>query len=176
VDAPLPLGGAARLFAALLITALCLKQAGAHPSHASYAEVEWSEEGTLDVALQVTPEDLERALSRRAGRSVVLVDDPFVREQLTAYLQRHFALSTATAPLRLIGMQVAYRDTWIYFSLPARREADARLRNTLLFDLEPTQSNRVRRLWAPQAPVLVFDGREPERSLAVNAETETNTR
>jgi hypothetical protein len=153
-----------------------MEYAGAHPSHASYAELEWSDEGTLDVALRVTPEDLERALSRRAGRSVVLVDDPFVREQLGSYLQRHFTLSTATAPLRLLGMQVAYRDTWIYFSIPARREPDARLRNTLLFDQEPTQSNRVRRLWAPQAPVLVFDGREPERSLAVNAGNEKNSR
>lgn len=174
----LPLSDTRAVIAALLLlvsATLVPHGASAHPSHASYAEVEWSDNGTLDVALRVIPEDLERALTRQAGRSVVLVDDDFVHAQLTNYLARHFRISSATGPLQLVGMDVDYRDSWIYFSLPASREPNARLRNTILFDEEPTQSNRVKRLWAPQEPVLVFDGGEPERPLAVNAGSSENS-
>lgn len=151
------------------LSAVAAPGAMAHPNHASYAEVEWSEEGTLDVALQVIPEDLEAALSRRAGRTVVLVDDPFVREQLTNYLGEHFRYSAERGPLSLLGLEVSYRETWIYFSLPAERTPAGRLRNTILFDAQPTQRNRVRRLWARGAPVLEFTAQEPERLLAVNS-------
>jgi len=42
------------------------------------------------------------------------------------------------------------------------------LRNSLLFDVAEAQSNRVRRLSAPRAPVLVFTGAEPSLPLPVN--------
>ena len=77
------------LAALLLVAAADLS---AHPSHSSFAEVEWSERGTLDVALKVIPEDLERALSTQVRRTMVLVDTPEVRTALSAYLQQHFRL------------------------------------------------------------------------------------
>lgn len=155
------------LFALLPVLLLLQSNAEAHPSHSSYAEVEWGPESSLDVALKVIPEDLERALSQTAGKRVPLLDRPEVRELLTLYLQRHFRLSSTDGPLQLVGMELAYRDTWIYFSLPATRDPQLLLENTLLMDLEPTQTNRVKRLWAPEAPVLLFTAAEPRRRLAV---------
>lgn len=170
----------------------------AHPSHSSFAEVEWSERGTLDVALKVIPEDLERALSTQARRTMVLVDTPEVRSVLSAYLQQHFRLLHSASPgarsaapagdedtgatLELVGMELDYRDTWIYFSIATPLTEKPRsgiasgdpsglqritLRNTLLMDVEPGQTNRVRRLWAPDASVLVFSTTEPQRDLMV---------
>ena len=153
----------------VLAALLCLPAGHAHPVHGSYAEIEWSLEGHLHVALHVIPEDLERALSARAGVTVALRDTPAVRELLTAYLREHFQLvgGRARREPHIVGMELDYRDTWIYFSLPAGaapRRAP-RLRNTVLMDLKAAQTNRVKRLWRPEAPVLVFSAAEPERAL-----------
>lgn len=153
----------------LLGVLLCSPPGRAHSVHGSYAEIEWSPEGHLHVALQVIPEDLERALSARAGVNTALRDTPAVRELLTAYLREHFQLlgGAARRELHIVGMQLDYRDTWIYFSLRAgvAPQRTPRLRNTVLMDLEAAQTNRVKRLWRPEAPVLVFSAAEPERAL-----------
>lgn len=158
--------------AALLGLVLWAAQAPAHPAHHSYAEIEWSAEGTLDVALRVIPEDLEAALSQMAGTTVVLVDTPVVREQLASYLAQHFALlpaGHAGAP-DVLGLDVAYGESWIYFSILADREQILSLRNTVLMDHQEGQINRVRPLWAGSAATLVFTDREPERQLGVIAQ------
>lgn len=153
----------------LLAVLLCSPAARAHSVHGSYAEIEWSPEGHLHVALQVIPEDLERALSARAGVDTALRDTPAVRELLTAYLREHFQLlgGAARRELHIVGMELDYRDTWIYFSLRAgvAPQRAPRLRNTVLMDLQAAQTNRVKRLWRPEAPVLVFSAAEPERAL-----------
>ena len=166
----------APLNAALLVGALLAFFAAfstAHPSHASYAEIERDGE-VFNVALSVTPEDLERALGLLAGASVTLVDTPEVRALLTTYLAEHFLLrdkhgasKTATSSIDLVGMELGYRDTWIYFSIDGSGISDPLLTNTLLMDLEATQTNRVKRLWAPDAPTLLFTASEPERALEV---------
>ena len=154
-----------------LVLGLCcwglLSQALAHPSHHSYAEVEWSAAGTFDVALKVIPEDLEAALTFHSGEPVVLVDTPRLRETLTTYLGKHFQLmpDDAAEGLELVGLQLDYRDCWIYFSIPADQSRITGLKNTILMDQEAGQSNRVRRLWEPQAPTLVFTPQEPLRDL-----------
>ncbi len=159
---------------ALAFALLCLgcvlgSSAGAHPAHHSYAEVEWSAEGTLDVALNVIPEDLEAALSRRAGEPVVLVNTAAVRSLLEAYLAQHFVLLPASpaARPRVLGLDGEYGATWIYFSIPVQREQVSSLRNTVLMDHQEGQTNRVRQLWSPGAPTLVFTEREPQRDLGV---------
>ncbi|GAB5414406.1 MAG: hypothetical protein Cons2KO_20090 [Congregibacter sp.] len=150
----------------------------AHPSHSSFAELEWSE-NSLNVALKIVPEDLERALSLQAGENITLVDTPETRALLQRFLARTFRLleeraladgatvRPRAAPLSLVGMQLDYRETWIFFSFAAQRAGNYRLENTVLMDLEPTQTNRVRQLWDLSAPTLVFTASEPQRSLAV---------
>jgi hypothetical protein len=160
------------VWVAALLGLLWAAQGSAHPAHHSYAEVEWSAEGTLDVALRVIPEDLEAALSRRAGTTVVLVNTPVVREQLASYLAQHFVLQPAghAAAPEVLGLDVAYGESWIYFSIAADREQILSLRNTVLMDHQEGQINRVRLLWASSAATLVFTEREPERQLGVIAE------
>jgi len=147
--------------------------AGAHPFHASYAELSWNEAGdALQVALRVIPEDLESALSRDAGSPVVLDPEAPPASLIEAYLERHFRISAAGGAAgrpAFLGLEVAYDETWLYFTLPVNRgAAPLTLRNSLLFDVAEAQSNRVRRLWAPAAPLLVFTTGEPSLPLPVN--------
>jgi len=175
---PLKRGRGAWGPATALVLALALvlgygRGAAAHPFHASYAELSWSEAGdTLQVALRVIPEDLETALSRDAGTRVLLDPEAPPAALIEAYLERHFRVSGADGKNgrpAFHGLEVAYDETWVYFTLPVdRRDAPLTLHNSLLFDIAEAQSNRVRRLWAPQAPVLVFTAREPSLPLPVH--------
>ncbi|KGE03523.1 hypothetical protein HRUBRA_01902 [Pseudohaliea rubra DSM 19751] len=145
----------------------------AHPFHASYAELSWSAAGDqLQVALRVIPEDLETALSREAGGPVLLDPASPPVALMEAYLDRHFEISAdgaEPAPVAFLGLEIAYDETWLYFTLPvSRAAAPLMLSNTLLFDVAEAQSNRVRSLWAPEAPVLVFTAREPSQPLPVH--------
>ena len=91
---PLSRGHRARLLAPVLALALAVglgqgRGAAAHPFHASYAELSWSEAGdALEVALRVIPEDLETALSRDAGSRVLLDPEAPPAELIEAYLGR----------------------------------------------------------------------------------------
>jgi hypothetical protein len=177
---PLRRGRRARLLAPALALALAVAfgpgpggGAAAHPFHASYAELSWNEAGdALQVALRIIPEDLESALSRDAGTRVLLDPEAPPAALIEAYLERHFRVTAAagtSGPPAFLGLEVAYDETWLYFTLPVERSAaPLTLRNSLLFDVAEAQSNRVRRLWAPQAPVLVFTGEEPSLPLPVN--------
>ena len=174
------LRGAFALAASLLLAAAFAGSAAAHPFHASYAELSWNRAGdALQVALRVIPEDLESALSRDAGSPVVLDPDAPPVALIEAYLERHFRISGAgggSGRPAFLGLEVAYDETWLYFTLPiARSNAPLTLRNSLLFDVAEAQSNRVRSLWAPDAPVLVFTAREPSRPLPVHRQDPTRS-
>lgn len=158
---------------ALFLAATIAPGAAAHPFHASYAELSWNEAGdALQVALRIIPEDLESALARDAGSPVVLAPEAPPAALIEAYLERHFRIDAAggdAGPPAFLGLEVAYDETWLYFTVPVRRDAAPfTLRNSLLFDVADAQSNRLRRLWAPEAPVLVFTAREPALPLPVN--------
>lgn len=137
----------------------------AHPYHTSFAELGWSAAGdALEVSLRVLPEDLETALTWRSGRAVRLVSGGG-DDLLAAYLAEHFQVrdgSGRVLPLELAGLEVAYDETWIYFTVAARPESRLTLRNTLLMDVESTQTNRVRTLWAAPGDALVLTGARPE--------------
>ncbi|MEO0437978.1 MAG: DUF6702 family protein [Pseudomonadota bacterium] len=146
----------------------------AHPSHESYAELEWGEQGALNVALKVIPEDLERALKLHTGESITLRDDSKTHRLLEVYLQEHFYLGRRTEPppLTVVGIELTFRETWVYFTLRDGRSADPVLTFTVLMDTVDNQVNRARRLWQPDAPALVFRSTEPRQAIKVSQEYE----
>lgn len=142
----------------------------AHPSHESYAELEWDDiQGTLNVALKVIPEDLERALTLREGKPITLRNDAKTQQLVRSYLLEHFYLGRQNESLALSveGIELAYRETWLYFSVPKPRGTDPVLTFTVLMDTVDGQINRARRLWYPSAPALVFRSTEPSQPLKV---------
>ena len=78
--------------------------------------------------------------------------------------------SDSVTELVVEGMELGYRDTWIYFSIRGSVPQDGQLTNTILFEVQPTQINRVKTLWAPNSATLVFTDREPSRSLVVSTQ------
>ncbi|MEM1142935.1 MAG: DUF6702 family protein [Pseudomonadota bacterium] len=156
---------------ALILTLICLSTfARSHPSHQSYSELEWSDGGRLDVAMRLYPEDLELALSAMAARPVVLRDTPEVRSMFAAYIGARFFLGSTPdlASFRFVGMELGSRESWFFFSLVNQRRESSVLTNDILTEVRDSQVNRVRRLWAPRAPTLVFTAAEPKHRLSVD--------
>lgn len=161
-----------------LFSTLVAPMALAHPQHSSNAELGWSADGArLEVSLALIPEDLEVALSERAGHPVILeqLPDSHLEEKnfntallLDAWLAEHFqVVGTSGAPAipRLEGMEVSYKEAWLFFTLEASREQALSLRNTILLDINPGQTNRVGRLWSPAGETLLFDQNRVERPI-----------
>ncbi len=140
----------------------------AHPYHTSFAEIDWnSDRSALEVALRVLPEDLETALTWRRGAAVTLGRN-HRDEELTAYLQQHFQVFAGAGvvlPLELIGVEIAYAESWLYFQISATPDQRLSLRNTLLLDVDRSQTNRVQPLWAGPGASLVFSAAQPEQTL-----------
>lgn len=127
--------------------------ASAHPIHTSYAEADFRPETSkLEVALRVYPDDLETALTARAGKKITLehTPPPAFDVLLLAYLRATFLLRAAdgTMPtLHLVGRELKDRDQhlWIYFecALPGGLSG-VRLSHRVLRDAFPEQLNALR--------------------------------
>ena len=110
------------------------------------------------------PEDFEQALTWREGRTVALEQQDLALPAIQSYLVEHFQVystSSSTAahtpyPLLLEGYEVAYDETWLYFTITVPRNTALVLRNTLMLDVNETQTNRVQRLWREPSEVLVY--------------------
>ncbi|MBC7365296.1 MAG: hypothetical protein H7343_00570 [Undibacterium sp.] len=147
----------------LLLFLTLASLASAHPIHTSYAEADFRPEtGKLEVALRVYPDDLEAALTARAGKKITLehTRPPAFDVLLLAYLRATFLLRTAdgtTPTLHLVGRELKDRDQhlWIYFecSLPGGLTG-ARLSHRFLPDAFPEQLNALRP--AKDATTLLF--------------------
>ncbi len=155
----------------LLLWLWCLlaSHAQAHPYHTSFAEVDWNLEGSaLEVALRVLPEDLETALTWRRGEAVVLGQN-HQEATITAYLQDHFQVyangAEQAAALHFAGLEVAYDEAWLYFEVSVSPEQRLSLRNSLLLEVDRSQTNRVQALWAAPGATLVFTATETEQTL-----------
>jgi len=155
----------AALTAILGCLALLSALGWAHPYHTSFAEMEWNSDGTaLEVSLRVLPEDFEQALTWREGEQVALEQQALAKPVIQSYLSEHFrvfnasssANSDASYPLLLEGYEVAYDETWLYFVITVPRDTSLTLRNTLMMDVNDTQTNRVQRLWREPSEVLVY--------------------
>ena len=146
--------------------------ASAHPIHTSYAEADFrAETNKLEVALRVYPDDLEAALTARAGKKITLehTPPPAFDVLLLAYLRATFLLRAAdgTAPtLHLVGRELKDHDQhlWIYFecTLPGGLSG-ARLSHRVLRDTFPEQLNALR--LGKTAPSVLFLN-DAEKALA----------
>jgi hypothetical protein len=100
---------------------LLLPSAAWHPQPTTLIEAQLDHEsGALEVALHVTPADLETTLTRSLGRSIRLDREPDLESLLRAHVQEHFQVLDAqgvAAPLSWIGMESELRDVWLYFEL-----------------------------------------------------------
>lgn len=138
----------------------------AHPYHTTSAVADVRGR-TLEVTLTVTPEDLQEALRRRAGRPVDIDADPEVDALAHHYVATRFVVKHAKAPLTMqwIGCEVEAETARLYFEFPLPADLTAvTLRNGVFFELAPAQINRVLVRRGKKARTLRFraeDAAEP---------------
>ena len=142
-----------------------------HPSHDSFTEIDWNPEGDmLEVSLRIIPETLESALEKYAadGKRIALENTVVSEPAVEAYLIRHFEIRNSQSelmPLALVGMDIDYAESWLYFTVQASSDDSLSLRNTILLALENQQVNRVQRLWRRAADIQLYTQTKPERLL-----------
>lgn len=148
--------GKAHFITSFLVCLLLAAQASAHPAHNSYCEIDWSEDGsTLEVSMRIIPEELETALSWQnpLAPAVVLENEAVSGPLVEAYLSENFQVRDIHSELMavtLVGMDISYAESWLYFTVAASASERLSLRITVLQELDKQQINVLRRLW--QAP------------------------
>jgi hypothetical protein len=148
--------GKAHFITSLLAWILLAPLAASHPAHNSYSEIDWSEDGnSLEVSMRIIPEQLEMALSWQSplALAVVLENEAVSRPLVEAYLSENFQVRDSHSelmPVKLVGMDISYAESWLYFTVAASASERLSLRITVLQELDKQQINVLRRLW--QAP------------------------
>ncbi len=154
--------------AASLLVCAAARPAAAHKFYTSLARVEYNaEERTAEVTLRVFEDDLELALTRRAGRKVDLERTKDAGRLVLAYLRERFEIKNRdgeTKPLKWVGMETRAGVAWLYFEAEMPEGlAGARLRDQVLFELFDGQVNTVSVRSAGASADLVFVKGDGER-------------
>lgn len=162
------------MLAAALLACAPPPAAAAHKYYTSLARVEYNEaDKTVEVSLRVFADDLEAALTRRAGRRVVLDRTKDVERLVLAYLRDTFEIKNRggeTKALSWVGMELRAGVAWLYFEAEMPEGlAGARLRDHVLFELFARQVNTVSVRYGAARADLVFVRGDGERALPAGA-------
>ncbi len=133
----------------LLLAALLLVfvKAEAHPYHLSLAEIKYNAKTqTLEVALKIFTDDLEKTLSVEAKKPVVINQSAEVQQLVEAYLKNNFQLEISANQIvtqRLIGYEGQADSHWFFLEMPIKPEQlnAAKLRNQVLIETFSDQVN-----------------------------------
>ena len=121
--------------------------AAAHPYHVSIAEVKYNPKNqNLEIALKLFTDDLEKTLSEKAGKPVVITSDAAVVKMLEAYFQKHFQVQLPQNQVilpRSFGYQKEDDAHWFFLAIPlkAGQLEAAKLRNQVLLETFSDQIN-----------------------------------
>ena len=126
---------------------LAFFKAEAHPYHVSIAEVKYNAKNqSLEIALKLFTDDLEKTLSEYAGKPVQVTSEGYVVKLLESYFQKNFLLelpqNIVVLP-RSYGFEKQDDAHWFYLNIPikAYQLATAKLRNQVLVATFPDQVN-----------------------------------
>lgn len=158
----------------------------AHPFHVSYAEAQWNAEGDrLQVALRVSPLDLDNALSNVTGRRIRLEKESAEekRKLVEAYLRDVIFLADGPTSLptknadvlderrkrfHWVGLEDETRYVWVYFELATPSDGEFFwLNNRVFFETEPTQINTLQLMKTDPAVALRTTREEPVKKIPV---------
>ena len=169
-----------RVTAAALLGCAALWAVGAHaasspgaPAHKYYtslAQVEYNAEAkSVEVTLRVFADDLELALTRRAGRKVSLDRTKDVDGLALAYLRDTFEIRNRDGEpkaLKWVGMELRSDIAWLYVEAEMPEGlAGARLRDHVLFELFEKQVNTVSVRYPGVKADIVFARGDGERTV-----------
>ncbi len=119
----------------------------AHDFHASFAVVERSADASIfEITIRVFADDLESALTARAGRPIRIDVTPDIDRLILEYFAASFELKAAdgrTKPLGWVGKEARVDSVWVYVETPAEALTGLRLRNRVLHESFADQTNLV---------------------------------
>jgi hypothetical protein len=142
----------------------------AHKYYTSLAQVEYNAgEKSVEITLRIFADDLELALTRRAGSKVRLDRTKDADRLVLAYLRETFEIRNRdgeTKALKWVGMELRSGVAWLYVEAEMPEGlAGARLRDHVLFDLFVEQVNTVSVRYPGARGDLVFVRGDGERAV-----------
>jgi len=144
--------------------------AAAHKYYTSLAQAEYDAESkSMEVTLRVFADDLELALTRRAGLAVSLDRTKNADRLVLAYLRDTFEIRNRDGEakaLKWVGMELRAGVAWLYVEAEMPEGlSGARLRDHVLFELFAEQVNTVSVRYAGARADLVFVPGDGERAV-----------
>jgi hypothetical protein len=130
---------------AVLALAPLLLGARLHPIHVSVTNVDYNERTrALEISARVFVDDLEAALLRGGAPALRIGTPREAREtdaRIAAYLAANLRIEGSGAPA-FVGKETEGGAVWLYVEIPQEGPPRAlHVRNTLLMDLHPDQTN-----------------------------------
>jgi hypothetical protein len=144
--------------------------AAAHKYYTSLARVEYNAgEKSVEITLRIFADDLELALTRRAGGEVRLDRTKDADRLVLAYLRDTFEIKNRdgeTKSLKWVGMEVRAGVAWLYVEAEMPEGLPgARLRDHVLFELFAEQVNTVSVRYPGARGDLIFVQGDGERAV-----------
>ncbi|MFC5272240.1 DUF6702 family protein [Adhaeribacter terreus] len=136
-----------RIFALLFVLFAAFSNAEAHLYHISIAEIKYNAKTqSLEIALKVFTDDLEKTLSFAAQKPVTLQQTAEVKKQLETYLKKNLRLENAakqTYQQRFLGFETEADAQWLFLEIAVKPDElkQAKLRNQVLLETYPDQMN-----------------------------------
>lgn len=149
------------------------RPAAAHDFHASLTQIEVNSSAkTVEIAIRVFVDDLEDALSRRAGRRVQLGTTSGFDALALAYVSAGLRIETAGGellPLEWVGKESTVDIVWLYVEAPIREGLDnVKLHDTLFFELFEDQVNTVNVRDGKRRATLTFSPGDGAKTIDLN--------
>ncbi|MEQ8762879.1 MAG: hypothetical protein RL885_03060 [Planctomycetota bacterium] len=155
--------------AALTVLALAVAaSAGAHPWHSSFAEMELNPKtGKLEVALCVSPLQLEEALRRLSKTRLVLEDrEEKVDAWIVKYLEKTFRVEQTSgelAEIEWVGKEVGVKQAWLYFEMPLEGGLiGSEISQQTFLELAEDQTNVIELKQGQRKATLKFERQRPK--------------
>ena len=161
---------AAVLLGGVVVAWATTAPAAAHKYYTSLARVEYNAaEKTVEITLRIFADDLELALTRRAGGEVRLDRTEGAERLVLAYLRDTFELRNREGEgkaLKWVGMELRAGVAWLYVEAEMPEGlAGARLRDHVLCELFAGQVNTVSVRYPGARGDLVFVRGDGERAV-----------
>jgi hypothetical protein len=151
-------------------------QARAHTFHASLTRMDYNaEEKSIEVTIQVFAHDLETAIEKRQGKRVNLEKSPVAAKLMLDYLNDRFVLKNKRGEIQKlswVGKEQSADSVWLYLETKSAEGLEnARLENSLFFELHNDQVNLVTCREAGKKQDFAFKPGDAAKNIDFKAET-----
>lgn len=129
------------MVALVAVTVGVLPEVAAHPYHTGELTAELNREtGRMEIGLRVAIEDLEAALTKRAGARMRVTEEATPDREIESYLRAHLRVFRGTdveCPFVWVGKELEQLSVWLYFEIEIDEIEGARFSTRLFHEVAP---------------------------------------